>query len=240
MKVCPHDAIELTEETVSIKRSHCDNCGKCALVCNAGALMFLGKSMTVAEVVNEVKKDLVFFKHSHGGVTLSGGEPLLNPDFNVRLLQALKEENISVGIDTCGFVPWESIDPVVPYTDFFLWDIKHMDPETHKKLTGVNNELILENASKVSERNVPIYIRLPVIPGYNDSEENIRATCEFARGLRSLVEVHLVPLHHLGKTRYQSLGRTYAIDNVPLIPDSVLQDMKKLVGAYGLECSINV
>ncbi|MFC1863288.1 glycyl-radical enzyme activating protein [Thermodesulfobacteriota bacterium] len=237
--VCPHEAILLTEETISIERALCDNCGECTLTCNARALVLLGKSMTIAEIIQEVKKDLVFFKHSQGGVTLSGGEPLLNPEFNLRLLRTLKEEEISIGIDTCGFVPWRCIDPILPYTDFFLWDIKVMNPETHKKLTGVRNELILENVLKVSERKIPIYIRVPVIPGYNDSEENIKATCEFARDLSSLVEVSLIPLHHLGKAKYESLDRAYSIDTLPLIPDSVLQEMKQLVGSYGLNCTVN-
>jgi pyruvate formate lyase activating enzyme len=194
--------------------------------------------MTIEELLEEAKKDIVFYKNSGGGVIISGGEPLLNPDFTMKLLQALKEEGISVGIDTCGHVPWASIEQMLPYIDFFLWDIKHMDPETHKELTGVSNKLILSNARSVSEKNIPLYIRVPVIPGYNDSEENIRATCEFAQGLSSVVEVHLIPLHHLGKARYDSLDRSYPIADIPLIPDSVLQDMKRLVESYGFTCII--
>jgi len=194
--------------------------------------------MTVEELLEEAKKDIAFYRHSGGGVILSGGEPLLNPDFTLKLLQGLKEEGINVGIDTCGHVPWASIEQMLPYIDFFLWDIKHMDPERHKELTGVSNKLILSNARAVSQRNIPLYIRVPVIPGYNDSEENIRAICEFAQGLSSVVEVHLIPLHHLGKTRYDSLNRPYPIAHIPLVPDSVLQDMKRLVESYGFMCSI--
>jgi pyruvate formate lyase activating enzyme len=194
--------------------------------------------MTVEELVAEAKKDLVFYKHSGGGVTLSGGEPLLHPDFVLRLLQALKEERINVGVDACGHVPWAGIEPMLPYIDFFLWDLKHMDSRKHWEFTGVPNELILQNARSVSDRNIPLYIRIPVIPGYNDSEENIKATCEFARELSSLVEVDLLPLHHLGKAKYDSLNRVYRIADIPLIPDSLLQDMKRLVESHGLKCNI--
>jgi len=194
--------------------------------------------MTVEELLEEVKKDTVIYKHSGGGVTISGGEPLLEPDFTVKLLRAFKEEHISVGVDTCGYVPWASIEPMLLYIDFFLWDIKHMYPEEHKRLTGVSNKLILSNARRVSKRDIPLYVRVAVIPGYNDSEENIRATCEFAQALSSVVEVGLLPLHHLGEARYDSLNRPYPIANIPLVPDSVLQSMKRLVESYGLKCSI--
>ena len=113
-----------------------------------------------------------------------------------------------------------------------------MNPEIPKKLIGVSNELILSNARCVSGRNIPLYIRVPVIPGYNDSEENIRATCEFARGLFSLVELQLLPGHNLGRSLYASLGRTCPIADIPLISDSVLQGIKRLVESYGLKCSI--
>jgi pyruvate formate lyase activating enzyme len=194
--------------------------------------------MTIDELLEEAKKDVAFYRHSGGGVIISGGEPLLNPDFTLKLLRALGGEGINVGVDTCGHVPWASIEPMLPYIDFFLWDIKHMDPEKHRELTGVSNKLILSNARSISEKNIPLYIRVPVIPGYNDSEENIRTTCEFAQGLSSVVEVNLIPLHHLGKARYDSLSRPYPIPNIPLIPDSVFQNMKRLVESYGFMCSI--
>jgi len=231
-------AILLTHETISINRFLCNACGKCAEVCHSEAILLLGRRMTVEELVEEAKKDMVFYKHSGGGVTLSGGEPLLNPGFAVKLLRALKEEGISVGVDACGHVPWTNIEQVLPYIDFFLWDLKHMNSQKHREFTGVSNELILENARLVSDRNLPLYIRVPIIPGYNDSEENIRATCQFARELSSLVEVDILPLHHLGKARYDSLNRDYPIADIPLVPDIVLQRIKRLVESYGLRSNI--
>lgn len=236
--VCPTNAINLTGETMSIDRARCNNCGKCAQVCYTEAIKLLGQEMTIEELLTEVKKDAIIYKHSRGGVTISGGEPLLNPEFTQELLRQFQEANISVGIDTCGHVPWTNIEKVLPYVDFFLWDIKHMNSEEHRKFTGVSNELILSNARSVSERNIPIYIRVPVIPGYNDSEENIRATCEFACDLPSLVIIDLLPLHHLGKARYASLDLAYPIADIPLVPDSVLHNLKMLVESYQLNCSI--
>jgi pyruvate formate lyase activating enzyme len=236
--VCPANAINLTGETVSINRTVCVNCGQCVRVCYTEAIKLLGQEMTIEELLTEIKKDAVIYKHSHGGVTISGGEPLLNPKFTQGLLRVLKKESISAGVDTCGHVPWADIEKVLPYVDFFLWDIKHMDSEEHRKFTGVSNNLILSNVLSVSKRNIPLYIRVPVIPGYNDSEENIKAICEFVRGLTSVVSIDLLPLHHLGKARYNSLNLTYPIADIPLIPDNVLHNIKRLVESYQLNCNI--
>jgi pyruvate formate lyase activating enzyme len=236
--VCPTKAISLPDGKLTVDRSLCNVCGQCVEVCNAKALEILGHRMTVPQLVSEVKKDEVVYKYSHGGVTISGGEPLFDTEFALNLLRAFKAEGINTGVDTCGQIPWKGLEPTLPYTDFFLWDIKHMDPDEHKKLTGVSNELILSNAKAVSERNVPLYIRIPLIPGYNDSEENIRATCEFSRGLASVVEVDIMPLHHLGKARYDSLDRAYPIAGLALYPDEVIQGFKRLVESYGLKCVV--
>ncbi|MFC1864098.1 glycyl-radical enzyme activating protein [Thermodesulfobacteriota bacterium] len=236
--VCQLNAIHLSNNIISIDRSICNKCGECALICSSEAITLLGQSMTIEDLLKESIKDAAIFKQSGGGVTLSGGEPLLNPGFAGELINALKAEGISVGVDTCGHVPWANLQTVLPNIDFFLWDIKHMNPEKHAEFTGVSNELILSNARAVSEKNIPIYIRVPVIPGYNDSEENIRATADFARGLSSVIEINLLPLHHLGKSRYDSLDRVYPITDIPLIPDSVMQNMKQLVESYQLKCNI--
>jgi pyruvate formate lyase activating enzyme len=237
--VCPVNAIHLVDGKPVIDRSLCNACGKCAEVCNAKAIEVLGHRMTVAQLIAEVKKDDIIFKYSHGGVTISGGEPLFKTDFALNLLKAFREEGINTGVDTSGQIPWAALEPMLPYVDFFLWDIKHMDPEKHKQLTGVSNKLILSNAVAVSERKVPLYIRIPIITGCNDSEENIRATCEFVKNkLSSTVEVDIMPLHHLGKARYDSLNLPYPIGNLALIPDEVMQDIKSLIESYGLKCVI--
>ena len=238
LAACPVHAVRLTADTVSIDRTVCDGCGKCASVCNAEALRLLGREMRITELVTEIKKDAIAFKHSGGGVTLSGGEPLLEPDFTVELLRALSAAGISVGIDTCGYVPRKTIEQVLPYVSFFLWDIKQADERRHREFTGVSNRSILSNLRFVSQRGIPIYIRVPLIPGYNDSDEDLGAICKLVRELASVVEVDLLPLHHLGKARYAGLGREYPIDGIPLISDVVLAEKKRLVESYGLTCNI--
>lgn len=238
VSICPLNAISFKDDTLTIDRTICNNCGKCVPVCYAEALKLMGKPMTIEELLEEVQKDEVIFKHSNGGVTFSGGEPLFDPGFALKLTQAFKKEHVSVGIDTSGYVPRNELKQMLPYIDFFLWDIKHMNPDKHKVITGVSNELILNNARIVSEMKVPLYIRIPVIPGYNDSETNIRATCEFARRLSSVVEIALLPVHHLGKAKYLSLNRYYPIDDVPMISENIIVNRKQLVESYGLKCSI--
>ncbi len=238
VSACSLNAIQITPESIKINRLLCNNCGECARACYAGAVKLLGQAMTVEELVDEAKRDMVFYKHSGGGVTLSGGEPLLNHCFTGKLLHALRDEGISIGVDTCGYVPWETLEPMLPFIDFFLWDIKHMDAEKHKRLTGVSNELILSNARFVAARNIPIYIRIPLIPGFNDSAENIRAACRFAQTISSLVAIDIMPLHHLGKARYKSLDRDYPLPDSLTVPDGTLQQLQQLIQSYGIKCNI--
>jgi pyruvate formate lyase activating enzyme len=207
-------------------------------VCYSEALQLLGREMTVTEIVQEVKKDEIAYKHSNGGVTLSGGEPLLEIQFTVELLRSLLKSKISVGVDTSGYIPSKNLELTLPYVSFFLWDIKIMDKQKHKEFTGVSNRLIRNNLNLVNKRRVPIYIGIPLIPGYTDSRENIKATCEFAQGLASLVEIDLLPLHHFGMARYISLDRSYPIAGISLISDSTIQEIKSFVESYGLNCSI--
>jgi pyruvate formate lyase activating enzyme len=238
LPVCSSQAIQLNQTTLSIDRSRCNHCGQCVEVCYAEALRTLGQPMTIDQLLEEVRKDAVMYQRSGGGVTISGGEPLLDFDFNRKFLPALKAEGFNVGVDTAGYVPWNHIEPLLPYIDFFLWDIKTLDPVKHKKLTGVSNRLILSNARRISERRGALYIRIPLITGYNDSEADLRATCVFTQSLASMVRLDLLPLHHLGKSRYESLNRPYPLINVPLISDEVLLRMKYIVESYGLECTI--
>ncbi len=238
LTACPACAIRPNEHSVSIDRADCDGCGKCVSVCNAEALRLLGRAMSVADLVAEVGKDAVVFKHSRGGVTLSGGEPLLQPETAVALVRALAETGVSVGVDTCGYVPRTTIERVLPYVDFFLWDVKLVNERRHRELTGASNRRILGNLRFVSERGVPVYVRIPLIPGYTDREEDLEATCRLVQGLASVIEVDLLPLHHLGKARYLSLGRKYPIENVPLLPEAVLREKKSLVESHGLTCNI--
>jgi pyruvate formate lyase activating enzyme len=236
--ICPTQALSVGESSVILDRGLCDDCGVCVNACHSRALKTLGRGYTVDELVREILKDAVMYKHSGGGVTLSGGEPFLRTEFLLSLLKDLTREDINIGIDTCGFTPRENIQSVLPYVDFFLWDIKHMDDATHKQLTGVSNRLIIDNLRVVSEKGIPVYIRIPLIPEYNDADENLRAVCKFVQTLPSLVEIDLLPLHHLGRARYQALGWEYPIEDLPLYQESTLNEMKSLVESFGLKCNI--
>lgn len=241
--LCPENAIGFSGQIVSIDREHCSNCGRCARVCDPQALVILGTEMTSDEVVAEVMKDAVFFRLSGGGAVISGGEPLLNVDFTTQLARLLKEQGVNTGIDTCGHVPWANIEKVLPYAEFFLWDVKLMDREEHKRLTGVYNDLILSNLRRVSQAGSKVYLRCPVIPGLTDSEDNLQAIRDLAKELMSLsspsrVKLHLLPAHHLGMARYAALGRPYPIDENRYVEDEAINRMKAAAEAIGIDCGI--
>ncbi|HWQ73030.1 MAG TPA: glycyl-radical enzyme activating protein [Desulfitobacteriaceae bacterium] len=238
VEICPNGAMKINKEKIQIDRLKCNNCGECTKICYSEALRLYGRKMTVEELINEVKKDIIFYKHSGGGVVISGGEPLSEIQFIKEFAKACRAEGISLGVDTCGYVPRTNIEQMLEYIDYVLLDIKHMDSRRHKEITGVPNELIISNAQFISKMNVPIYIRVPVIPGYTDSEENIRAISNFAGSLHSLKEVHLMPIHHLGAKRYESLNRPYLIADIELIPQNTMESMKRLLESYGAICKI--
>jgi pyruvate formate lyase activating enzyme len=200
--VCPTGALQNDDlKGKKYDREICQFCWKCSEACASEALKVQGKRYRVEEVLTEVLRDLPFYKQSGGGVTLSGGEPTFQFDFCLALLEACKENNISTALDTSGFVLWERLERLLPFVDIFLYDIKHMDSEEHKRLTGVPNEVILENLLKLDKVGKPIEIRIPIIPGYNDSEENIEAVSNLIKGLKSIKGVKLLPYHKLGLSK---------------------------------------
>jgi pyruvate formate lyase activating enzyme len=202
VRVCPTGALQNDDlKGKKYDREICQFCWKCAEACPGEALKVQGKRYTVEEVLTEVLRDLPFYKQSGGGVTLSGGEPTFQFDFCLALLEACKEDNISTALDTSGFVLWERLERLLPFVDIFLYDIKHMDSEEHKRLTGVPNEVILENLLKLDKAGKPIEIRIPIIPSYNDSEKNIEAVSNFIKGLKSIKGVRLLPYHKLGLSK---------------------------------------
>ena len=233
--VCPVEAIDL--ETLEINRELCNNCGKCSEICPTGAKKLIGESVTVEELIEKVEKDRIFYRNSDGGVTVSGGEPLIQYKFVSKFLKKCQDLNINTAIETCGYGKWGHLEAIVRYTDLVFMDIKHMDPEVHKNLTGKSNERILENA-KLTSRIAPMIIRIPVIPGYNDSRKNIADTVNFVKGLRKVDKIELLPYHSLGDHKYKLLGRRYELDGLSFPTENNMEQLKEMITNYGCRVEI--
>lgn len=203
-----------------------------------GKQKIVGKDVTVAEVMSEVMQDRVYYSRSGGGLTLSGGECLAQPDFGEALLTAAKYEGISTAIETTGFAKWEYIERYLHVTDHVLMDIKNIDNEKHKKFCGQSNEIILQNAVKIAENHSDLTIRVPVIPGFNDTEAEIAKIAEFASMLSGVEKLHLLPYHRLGADKYKGLGREYSLDGIDLIPNDKMNKLLEVAKKSGLYCQI--
>lgn len=198
----------------------------------------VGKDVTVAEVMEIIEKDRIYYRHSQGGVTLSGGECLAQPEFAADILYACKQRGINTAIESTGFADFDKIEKLLPNLDLYLMDIKHMDSKKHKEFTSQPNERILENARRIAKSGVKLIIRVPVIPTFNCSKEEIRDIASFARTLDGVDELHLLPYHRLGEPKYEGLGREYLMKDVGSIPGSHMELLKRTVEEVGLKCKI--
>ena len=202
---CPVDAVKSPGE---IDREACNVCGACAAVCYSDAIEVIGEEKTIQQVLAEIEKDRELLMVSNGGVTLSGGEPMAQPEFTIELLRLLKKEGYHTALDTCGYAPWGKLEQALDYTDLVLFDLKHMDAPTHQRYTGVSNELILENLDRTSGLGKPIWVRIPLIPGVNDSREHVKTLVEYVRGL-NVERTFFLPYHEIGVPKYEALNREY-------------------------------
>ncbi len=193
------------KEVCPYNMEKCDFCGKCELYCPNNARKICGMEMTVEEVLSEVLKDKAFYDISGGGVTFSGGECMLQIDFLCETLKKCKENGIHTAVDTAGHIPFEYFERVLPYTDLFLYDVKLFDSEKHKKYTGVENSLIMENLKKLSDEGKEIIVRIPVIGGVNDNAEEIQKIADFLRPL-NISKTELLPYHAMGEHKFVALG----------------------------------
>ena len=198
----------------------------------------VGRDVTVAEVMEEIKKDMPYYRRSGGGVTLSGGEALLQPDFAVPLLCECHKSGINTAIETTGFAKFETIEKYLPHLDYILMDIKHTDEKKHKEFTTQSNKIILENARKIAESGANLTIRVPVIPGFNDTEEEIHSIAAFASTLPGVRELHLLPYHRMGEDKYRALGRDYALAGIPPLADEKMNMLLETAKTSGLKCRI--
>lgn len=240
---CPRGAIRLEAVNGKVRevtdRSLCVDCGACVPACRAGAREIAGETKTVREVLDKVLKDRLFMEASGGGMTVSGGECLMHPNFTEALLYAAKEKGIYTAVESCSFASRPVIDQVFRFVDLALLDIKHMNTTKHMEYTGVPNEQILDNIQHIyHDLGVKVTIRVPTIPGYNDSDENIAATAQFVRDkLGPDVAVHLLPYHRLGESKNESLGNEMNL-SIDVPSDEHMQHLKELVESYGLKVQI--
>lgn len=206
-EACEHQAV-LPDPAggFATDRARCRTCGRCAEACPTEARTLRGRMVSVAEVLTEVERDEIFYRSSGGGVTVSGGEPLFQAAFVADLLQACRRQGINTAVETCGHAPWEDFLLVLEHTETLLFDIKHLDPIAHRRLTGVGNELILANLRRAAASGVHLVLRLPLVSGFTADPGTIRAVVSLARELR-IAELHLLPYHRLGESKYPALGR---------------------------------
>jgi len=237
---CPQQAIAIVDGTRTIDWGKCNQCMRCAEVCPSGAIEPAGKYMTVAEVIDTVRRDASYYRRSNGGMTLSGGEPLSQWKFALELLQEAKRRGFHTALDTSGYADWEVLDEVLDYTDLVLYDIKHLDSARHEEVTGVPNERILDNLRKmVGKPKTKVWIRRPVIPRFNDSEEELEELCKLILTLGPSVEkVSLLPYHRFGKPKYAATGKAYPWEGVPSVSEERMREFKKLVESLGLKVDV--
>ena len=198
----------------------------------------VGTDVYVSDIMPEILSDKPFYRRSGGGVTLSGGEVLCQADFAKELLLACKQEGLHTAIESASSAPFSEIEKILPYLDLYLMDIKHMDSEKHKEYTGVSNERILENAKKIAQSGVELIIRTPVIPGFNDTPEEIRAISHFAKTLPGVYEHHLLPYHRLGTDKYAGLGRRYSLMEIEPPTKEKMEYLLSVAETSGLKCKI--
>ena len=231
-EVCTYRAINLdphNSDKIMIDRDLCTECFACFNVCPSNALEIFGKPMTVDEVIQEVEKDSIFYARSGGGLTFSGGEPLMQADFVAATLKEARRRRIKTSIETCGYADWSSIEKVCAHLNTILWDIKCMDSDKHKKFTNVGNELILSNFNKLCEQfpDLTKLVRTPVIPGFNDTEEDIKAIVDFLKD-KPNVKYELLPYHRLGQQKYTYLGEEYALAGVEPMDEHKIKQLKEI------------
>lgn len=244
VKVCPAGVQVISRETGKHQvdnRADCIGCRRCMEVCSRSALSVAGEKRTISELMELIEEDRSFYELSGGGVTLGGGEVLLQPEAAINLLAACKQEGINTAIETCGYAKRDVILKAAPYVDLFLFDIKHMDPERHLRLTGVRNEQILENLKELLHRRFPVKVRMPMLKGINDSREEIEAVIRFLtpyRDYKNLKGVDLLPYHKLGVNKYSQLGWDYPIKGEVSLDEGDLSRIEGWIRECGLPVSV--
>jgi pyruvate formate lyase activating enzyme len=236
--VCEQGAITMLETGPKIDHSLCIACGTCVEACKVGALKIYGSEMTADEVFKQVSRDKPFYDSSGGGVTVSGGEPLTQPTFVADLFRLCRSAGIHTCVETSGCVPAAAIDEVVPWTDLVLFDLKLVDPSAHQQYTGVSNTNIVRNLKSVAQMPVQVIVRIPLIPGINDTIENLEASASFIEGIDGLREVELLQYHQYGESKYEMLDRPYELSGLEPQDSAKLDQAVSVFLAHGLKCKV--
>ena len=233
-RVCPEGAQRMVDGKHVFDRTRCVACGTCAEVCLGSALLFYGREMTAEQLLATVLEDRAFYQSTGGGVTVSGGEPLLQAEFCAELLGMAKNEGLHTAVDTCGMVPWEAFTEVLPVTDLFLYDIKQTDPALHRRDTGRDNDLILENLRHLSACGAAIEIRIPLVPGINDDDLFIDAAGALLSGLEHIQAVKVLPFNPFAHSKYAALGKEDAMPQGAPPSDEELRRVAGRLRTFGL------
>lgn len=236
-KVCSQKAHSLSTGRHLLDRKRCIVCGKCWEICSLEALEIKGRTVAASEVIKEIKKDIPFFRNTTGGVTFSGGEPTAQPKFLGNILKVCKEEGVHTALDTCGFVKWDILRSLLGFVDLFLYDIKHMDPGEHLKLTGKSNRLILDNLKKLVQEGKEVNIRVPLIPGMNDDEKNLTHLFSHIRTL-GIKEAILLPFNEAAGSKYDWCGKRFPLANLKVQSDEQIKVMADLGSRLGVTVKV--
>jgi pyruvate formate lyase activating enzyme len=237
LAACEFGAIR-AGDAYRVDRDKCARCFKCLENCDCGALVRYGEEMTSGEVRDKVRRDKTFYDASGGGVTFSGGEPLLAADFVRETCEMLRGDDIESHIETCGFVPWSAFETVLPAVGRFLFDIKFIDAEAHARHTGAPNALILENARKLAERKAPVAFRRPLVPGVNDKDAETEATAAFLKEI-GVPALELMPHHRLGQSKYEALRMRCGAAHIAAMAPAEADAVRDGYIALGIDCTVS-
>lgn len=232
-EVCPSGASRLVDGALRFDRSLCTACGACVQACPAGARQAIGKVVSVTDVMRVIKRDAIFYRESGGGVTFSGGEPFAQPAFLRQLVNACRESGIETAVETSGCFQLAAVQDIVEQLDCIFIDIKHMDENEHVKLTGVGNRLILDNVAAISQMHPRVIVRVPLLAGVNDGEENLRRLGGFLRAKTKVVGVELLPYHNYGEAKYQAVDAAFQPFVTP--GEQALEQARRLLSAEGVQ-----